>query len=209
MSWASRLAPVLAAALCLAAVGSQPARADGDPASDYLLGQRVFVPFDGKIPTADAGRLAQLLQVGAKRGYEVRVALITTAYDLGSVTSLWRQPQRYALFLGQELYFVYRGRLLVVMPNGYGVSRAGKPEPEMSNALGGLSPPQGGGRAYVTAAEQAVRRLAGSSGVKLPGSLRGGGGHGATRDRITIGAAALAALTLLGAAAFLRRRRQA
>jgi MYXO-CTERM domain-containing protein len=209
MSSASRSLLVLVGALCLAAVASQPARADGDPASDYLLAQRVFVPFDGKIPSAEAGRLAQLLHDGAARGYEVRVALITTQYDLGSVTSLWRQPQRYALFLGQELYFVYRGRLLVVMPNGYGVSRGGKPEPAMSKALDGLAPPRGGGAGFVTAAERAVRRLAGSSGVKLSGSAQEGGGHGATRDRILIGAVALAALALLGAATLRRRRRAA
>ena len=209
MRSARRLIPTLAAALCLAAVASGTARADGDPASDYLLAQRVFVPFDGKIPAAAAGALAQLLHDGAKHGYEVRVALITTRYDLGAVTSLWRQPQRYALFLGQELYFVYRGRLLVVMPNGYGVSQGGKPVPALNNALAGLAPPRAGGAAFATAAERAVRRLADSSGVKLSGSSRSGRGHVVTRDRIMLGVAGLAALALFGVAAFRRRRRAA
>ncbi|HEY2935211.1 MAG TPA: hypothetical protein VGJ25_01345 [Gaiellaceae bacterium] len=199
---------MLAAVVCLAALAAASARADGDPASDFLLSQRVFVPFDGKISTAAAGELAQLLDRAAKRGYEVRVALITTPSDLGSVTSLWRQPQRYALFLGQELYFVYKGRLLVVMPNGYGVSEGGKAVPEMSTALAGLAPPRGGASAFVIATQHAVERLAAAGGVTISGSGKAEGGS-ATRDRILIGAAALAALALLGAAALRRQRRAA
>src|SRR5439155_11165503 len=120
---------VAVAAACLAGLAPGLARADGDPASDYLLSQDVFVPFDAKIPSASAGRLSRLLQEAKTHGYPIKVALITTPFDLGAVTPLWGQPQRYAQFLGQELYFVYRGRLLVVMPNGYGISRAGKPVP--------------------------------------------------------------------------------
>ena len=46
--------------------------------------------------------------------------MIASPTDLGSVTELWRQPQNYARFLAQELSLLYRGPLLVVMPNGYG-----------------------------------------------------------------------------------------
>ncbi len=47
--------------------------------------------------------------------------------DLGSVTALWRQPASYAHFLGVELSLVYRGPLVVVMPNGVGYYDAAHP----------------------------------------------------------------------------------
>ena len=53
--------------------------------------------------------------------------MIASSYDLGSITSLWRKPRTYARFLGAELQFVYKDRLLIVMPNGFGISRQGQP----------------------------------------------------------------------------------
>src|SRR5437764_13595429 len=116
---------VVAFALCCAPV----ALADGDPASDFLLGQSVFVPPDDGVPDANAKQLESVVASAKAGGYEIRVALIGTRYDMGSVVALYRHPKPYARFLGQELYFVYKGRLLVVMPNGYGVSRGGKAQP--------------------------------------------------------------------------------
>src|SRR3954447_13517459 len=191
-----RLVAVLASASCLAALAAVPARADGDPASDYLLQQKLFVPFDGSVPTKATDSLAKLLADSAKKGYEVRVALISSPADLGSVTSLWRQPQRYAEFLGQELYFVYNGRLLVVMPNGYGVSEGGKPVAKLRAVLDGVAPPAGGGAVLAAAGDQAVRRLAASGGVEL---ATDDAGSGATCDRITIAAVGLAVLALAAA----------
>ena len=46
MCWARRLVPALVAALCLEAVASPLARADGDPASDYLPTADIYVPVD-------------------------------------------------------------------------------------------------------------------------------------------------------------------
>src|SRR3954453_23411029 len=117
----------LAWLLAAACVAVPAAHADGDPASDYLLTQNVFVPFDGKVPKEQADALNAVVLDAKKKGYTIRVALISREFDLGAVPSLWRKPKTYARFLGQELFFVYKGRLLVVMPNGYGVSRAGKP----------------------------------------------------------------------------------
>ncbi len=68
------------------------------------------------------------------------MALIATQADLGSVTELWRQPQNYARFLGQELGQVYRGTLVVAMPAGFGIaSVGGAPE---GRAGGGGHPPR-------------------------------------------------------------------
>ena len=56
----------LAAAAVLAAglVGVPAARADGDPASDYLITQSVFAPYDGEIPGARAAQLRLLVNGG-------------------------------------------------------------------------------------------------------------------------------------------------
>ena len=105
------------------------ARADGDPASDVLATQSLFLPQDAGIPLPQQSQLTGLLQASASSGYPIRVAIIATKADLGSVTELWRQPQTYARFLGQELSLVYRGPLLVVMPGGYGFYRLEPPLP--------------------------------------------------------------------------------
>src|SRR5207253_520915 len=144
----------------LLCVGAPAALADGDPASDYLLGQAVFVPPDDGIPDVNAKQLAAVVASAKAGGYEIRVALLGTRYDMGSVTALWRKPKPYARFLGQELYFVYKGRLLVVMPNGYGVSRGGKAQPADAAALDRLAPPRAGGLVLANAAAVAVQKLA-------------------------------------------------
>jgi len=97
------------------------ARADGDPASDYLYTLKVFLPFDVKVPKARQRELVSLVEATNRSGYAIRVAVIGSSYDLGSVTSLWRQPRTYARFLGAELQFLYAKRLLIVMPNGFGI----------------------------------------------------------------------------------------
>src|SRR5262245_48170672 len=93
------------------------ARADGDPASDFLITQDSFIPTDANVPASTVESLNALLQEARDKKYRMKVALIASPSDLGAVTPLWRQPQRYAQFLGQELFYVYKGRLLIVMPN--------------------------------------------------------------------------------------------
>jgi hypothetical protein len=112
---------VLAVALVVPAV----ALADGDPASDVLASQTLYVPGDGGFSASQTGRLSALLAEARRAGVPIRVALIATQGDLGSVTELWRQPQNYARFLGQELSQVYRGTLVVAMPAGFGVVSVG------------------------------------------------------------------------------------
>jgi hypothetical protein len=96
------------------------AYADGDPASDVLAVQNLFLPVDAGIPAGDRLELTDLLDQSARRGYPLRVAIVGSPSDLGSVTALWRRPETYARFLGSELALVYHGTVLVVMPNGYG-----------------------------------------------------------------------------------------
>jgi hypothetical protein len=141
------------------------ARADGDPASDYLLTQTTFVPPDLGISEADAARLATVVQSAHAGGYTIRVALIGSRYDLGSIGTVFGQPKHYARFLGQELTLVYHGRLLVVMPTGYGVARAGTLIPAEQATLDRLPEPGRSGDQLVAAAITGVRKLAAASGV--------------------------------------------
>ena len=97
-----------------------PARADGDPASDVLLTQSVFVPYGAPVSPAVVSQLETVVARAKAAGYPIKVAIVRVPYDLGAVTSLYGKPQVYAKFLGRELMFLYRGRLLVVMPQGYG-----------------------------------------------------------------------------------------
>ena len=126
------------------------------------------MPPDLGISTADAARLSATVAAARSRGYPIHVALIGSAYDLGSVVSLDRKPKQYARFLGTELAFVYHGRLLVVMPNGFGVSRAGKPLPAAQRVVDRLPAPGTGGPQLVQAGIDGVRALAAASGVHVP-----------------------------------------
>ena len=181
------------------------ARANGDPASDYLLAQNLFLPFTSKLDRSSVTRLDGLLKDAAAQKYRIRVAVILSPSDLGTAFSLFGKPQKYAEFLGLELSFVYRDRLLVVMPNGYGYAVNGKPDPAAQRLLQKQSPPGKDATREVEAATAVVQRLAAAGGHKLT-APKGKGSSGA-RDRITIGAAATAAIALMAAFVLYRRRR--
>ena len=202
-----RRSAVLVAAAILAATlaGVPAARADGDPASDYLISQKVFIPFDTKIPGSHLVQLSQLVSEAKARGFTIRVAPIETRYDLGSILVLWHRPKQYARFLGQELSQWYRGRLLVVMPNGYGVSMAGKLVAGEQAALADLPPPSAAPD-LAEAAIDAVRRLARLQGLQLalpkPPTPAAKDNHDSLVIGFAAGAAALLGLSLV----FIRRR---
>ena len=191
---------LLLVALALFCVLGGTARADGDPASDYLLGTQVFIPFDLKLPKASQQQLTSLVHDANASGYTIRVALIGSAYDMGSVTSLWRKPKPYAKFLGAELTFVYKNRLLVVMPNGFGFNRPGHPSTKEYATLSKIKIGPGA-TGLLTAAQSGVQQLAAASGVKIKRTSDSSGGHSMAHDRIVI---ILGAVALLAAAIVLR-----
>jgi hypothetical protein len=127
-----RLLPLLimAGALALAA----GAAADGDPASDVLLSTDQFTPYPPPSAKAQHG-LTDAIHAVSVKGDHVKVAVIGSKSDLGSVPSLFNQPRKYARFLGAELSFFYKGPLLVVMPNGFGFASNGKAVPAAETAL--------------------------------------------------------------------------
>jgi hypothetical protein len=201
---------LLAVAVSLAvllALTAQPARADGDPASDYLIGQKVFFPYDAKIPQAEQRKLLAAVQSANEQGFKIRVALIWSDYDLGSVTVLWRRPRTYARFLGEELSYYFKGRLLIVMPSGFGFNYpkhgTGAEYSLLAKIPIGATP-----ASLAAAATTAVQRLAAAAGVQV--STVASGATPAQRnshDRVVIVAAVLAALLLGGGLRLLVRRR--
>jgi hypothetical protein len=180
------------------------AQANGDPASDYLLAQSVFLPFTTKIDRNQVQRLDGLLREAAKQKFRIKVALILSPSDLGTAFSLFGKPEKYAQFLGLELSLVYRDRLLVVTPTGYGYSVNGDPNPRASAVLKKLPPSGRDATKEVEAAIVAVQRLAAAAGRHLAVPKSAGGSTG--RDRITIAAAATAGIALIAAFVLYRRR---
>lgn len=154
----------LAAALLCGICSS--ALADGDPASDYLLNQQVFVLLQSNGTPPAQHQLTNVVAAANRAGFPIRVAVISSEYDLGSVSVLWKKPQTYARFLGIELSLAYKGLLLVAMPNGFGVNWPGHSTAAAYRALAQvkLAPGEVG---TLTAAQAAVRRLAGAAGVSL------------------------------------------
>jgi len=195
-----RLSVALVVVVAAACAVVPVAHADGDPASDYLLSQKTFLPFDAKISKDNAAALNGIVADAHRKGYTARVAVISRPFDLGAVPSLWHKPKIYTRFLGQELFFVYKGRLLVVMPNGYGVSRGGKPYASGQRVVDRLPTPGNGGAALAAAATRAVRELAASQGVHAVVPPPASTSSSSTDDRLIIAAAAggIALLILLG-----------
>jgi hypothetical protein len=197
---------IATAAVAVVLLVPAAAEANGDPASDYLLAQKLFLPLNGTIDGGAAVRLGKLLDSAAKEKFPIRVAVILTPSDLGTAFSLLGKPQKYAEFLGLELSFVYRDRLLIVMPTGYGYALNADPDPKASAVLKKLPPPGRDATKEVEAAIVAVRGLAAAQGHALAVPTSGGS---ASRDRITIAAATTAGIAVVAAFLLYRRRRPA
>jgi hypothetical protein len=149
---------VALAAASAALLAAPPARADGDPASDVLPAADVFLPIPAP-SKAESALLRSLVGGANSGGNRLKVAVVASRYDLGSVPSLYGRPGAYARFLGTELGMFYSGVLLVVMPSGFGLAQGGGPAPAAEAALDGLAAPGRGADALAAAAGVAVQRL--------------------------------------------------
>jgi hypothetical protein len=197
MSPASRLLTAGVVGLCLAAATATEARANGDPASDFLLSRDVFIP--GDVDITRVNQLQTLVGDAKTRGFRIKVAVITTRADLGSVTALWRQPQKYAQFLAQELAFVYRGPLLIVMPNGLGIYHLNQATKKEKRVLERLSVAPGGD-GMAASALAAVEHLAAAQGVRVVPRRPATPSDQSNQDRyvyLLIGAGVLLLMTIL------------
>ena len=204
-----RLLPVLAVAAALV-IAPSAAEADGDPASDVLLLQDVYLPYAPGVPPELGKTITDLLKTTRKAGFTLKVAIIAQPKDLGAVPQFFGKPQSYAPFLQSEIAFNSKKPLLIVMPAGYGF--AGLPA-GTDQALEGVDPPKSAngedlGRAAVTA----IVKLSEAAGhpvptPKLPNAGDSGSGNG-TSPLIVIGVP-VALLALGGLLAALRRRQEA
>jgi hypothetical protein len=196
----------LAIALTLASLAAPAAAlADGDPASDVLLVQDVYSPYQPKVPKPVSDALAATLKKARVAGYPLKVAIIATKNDLGAVPQYMNRPQPYALFLEREIAFNQKKPLLIVMPNGYGSAEAGA---QAATALKGLTPPNTtDGDKLGRAAIDASVALAKANGHAVTAPKIGGGGSssGGTSPAIVFGVP-VALLALGGALAAIRAR---
>jgi cytochrome oxidase Cu insertion factor (SCO1/SenC/PrrC family) len=187
------------------------AHADGDPASDVLVYQNLFVTSESGMSVAQQEEVTNLLGTAARDGFPVRVAIIASPFDLGAVPQLWQKPAAYASFLGIELSLIYQQRLLIVMPDGFGFNWTGHPAAAAGELLAKV-PIGTGGTGLTTATVTAVRTLAAASGVKLPApapaSSATAAPHGgvSTRQAVRIGLIVLAALAVADVLFRLARR---
>jgi cytochrome oxidase Cu insertion factor (SCO1/SenC/PrrC family) len=187
-------------ACCALGAFAPAARADGDPASDVLVYQNLFVTSESGMSAAQQEEVTNLLETAARGGFPIRVAIIASPFDLGAITQLWQKPAAYASFLGIELSLIYKQRLLVVMPTGFGFSWTGHPDAAAYRLLAKV-PVGAGGTSLTTATVTAVRTLAAASGVKLPAPAvvqPAAAPHGgiSTRQAVRIGLIVLAALAV-------------
>lgn len=137
------------------------ALADGDPASDILVTQDVFLPWDGGISTASQEALMHTVAAANKAGFAIKVAVIASPTDLGTDTKFWQKPDEYGPFLGTELSDLWGGQLLVVMPNGFALYGPGTGSHKLASAEGAVRPPTPGtGDHMAQAAIDAVQQLA-------------------------------------------------
>ncbi len=200
------LLSLLAAAL-LALSLAPVALADGDPASDVLLGENVFYPYSPQVSPALQKTLNAETAAAKKAGFPLKVALIAGPVDLGVIPDLFNKPQKYADFLDQEISFQTKQPLLVVMPAGYGVAGVGSAATAM---LGSIPKPKGShSNDLAQAATVAVAKLAKASGhpISTPGSSSSGGISSTTIILIVLIVAAVAVGGALAATTLRRRPR--
>jgi cytochrome oxidase Cu insertion factor (SCO1/SenC/PrrC family)/thiol-disulfide isomerase/thioredoxin len=152
--------------LVWAAVNPGAARADGDPGSDVLVYQSLFVTSSAGVAVPQQLQLSGLLAQAKQAGVPIRVAIIAHPSDLGAVGELWGKPRAYARFLGYELSLAYKQRLLVVMPSGFGLAWPKHSTQATYRALAGMRI-TAGGDGLAGAAESAVVAVARSAGVTL------------------------------------------
>jgi hypothetical protein len=159
---------LLAAALLL--VFAAAAQADGDPASDVLVFKKYFLPYAPQTPSDVEQKINVATEAADRAGSPIRVAVISGPGDLGVVPQYTNKPQDYAKFLGDELKFAYKGPLLIVMQNGYGLS--GTTDPALQSALATLPKPKSNDPADLAAAgADAVVALAKAGGKNLDLSI--------------------------------------
>ena len=191
-----RLSAALLALALLVGAPAPSAQADGDPASDVLLGANVFYPYNPPVAPSLQRTLNGETAAAARAHFHLKVALIAGPFDLGVVREMFGKPQEYAKFLEQELrlFLGPHPMLLVVMPGGYGFQ--GLPR-AAANAVASLTKPGGSkGNDLARAAIAAVPKLAAAAGHPISRAGGSGNGSGGGVGAVTLIAVALAAMAI-------------
>ena len=199
LAWIAKLAIVAAI------VAPTHALADGDPASDELIGANVFYPFSPPVDPGLQKTLNAETAAASRVHFPIKVALIASPADLGAIPSLFAKPQQYAEFLDQEISFVgTKTLLLVVMPNGYGVQGL---SPAATTAAASLTTPRSSqSDDLARAAIIAVPELAAAAGHPV-GALTATSGTGGTSSAVTLFVLAAVACATAAAVLIIRERR--
>jgi hypothetical protein len=196
------VAALTALVLLAGALAPAGALADGDPASDTILNLPAFLPFTPPVSAAVGRRLGATIAAAGRRGKPLKVAVIASAPDLGSVSSLFGRPQQYAEFLSREDAFAVKVPILVVMPAGLGFAKKGIAQ-DLGAAKDAKIPSGATSDQLATVATEAVAKLAG---IK---AASGGGGGGSGTSGFVVAAIVIVGLTIagVGGALLLRGRR--
>jgi hypothetical protein len=205
---ARRLASLLAAIVLVGALAPAWVRADGDPASDVLLGQNVYYPYSPPVARAVQNKLNAATAAAKKAGLPIKVALIASPVDLGVIPELFAKPGDYAKFLDKEISFQGPQPLLVVMAAGYGAQGVSA---KAAAAMQALGPPKGKTSTDLAqSAIGAVAKLAAADGHPIkgvPGVSGSSSSGGGSTTPLLIGL--IVAAVLVAGALILLRRRQA
>ncbi|HYZ78253.1 MAG TPA: hypothetical protein VE596_12850 [Gaiellaceae bacterium] len=118
----------LALAATVVAAGAEITHAHGDPASEVLVSDNVFLSFESPYGSSEGRALETLTDEAKRQGFPVKVAVITQRSDLGPDNDLYGRAEPYALHLATDLTSSYVGTLVVAMngrPGGFAVQGPG------------------------------------------------------------------------------------
>ncbi len=194
---------LVGAALLIGALRPPGALADGDPASDVLLAQNAYYPYQPTVSPGLEATLNKLLGSAEHSPLPLRVAVIGSEGDLGVDPSFFRHPQSYAQFLEREISFNDHPPLLVVMANGFGVAAAG---PAKSLAAIHIDA-QHGTDGLVRSAITAVVALLHEAGRTVKPSVPVANASGGSQAPVALFAVPVGLLVAVGVFALLRDRR--
>jgi hypothetical protein len=209
----ARSTGLLLAALAVGAILAQTAGialGDGDPASDVLLQQDVFLPYQPQVCKQVKTALDRATRRSGAAGYPVKVAVIGSISDLGSVPQFFGRPSAYADFLGKELgsFSAHLQKkvagvpLLVAMPQGLALVHADPPANDVVRKIKVSS--DADPNALARAAVKAVPEIATAAGHPIqPVNVE----SGCTQKQSTVIFFAIPILLLLAAGLMIRFRR--
>jgi hypothetical protein len=202
----ARIAAVaLAAAVLAAAPAGAPA--NGDAPSQALATQDVYLP--ATPPSASRGReLTEAAARAARAGYPVKVAVVRSQSELGTLAEALEEPQRYAEYLATDLArhpsFRTGTAILVVGPTGAGVAGRGLGAGERRAARTVEVSDRSSPDELTREATEALVEMAGAAGHPI-GDPAAEGGGGAAGPAIALVALLVAAGVAVGATRARRR----